>query len=225
MQSKLEFMIDSSRRAKRTRIQNEGCSIMRVHLVLLILITTAAVLIVNSGLHTLSPKTNAQNTKQVLCATTEHHQFDFWIGDWDTFDLTDPSKVIARNRVTSILDGCALREVYEQGDGLTGESLSIYDSSRRLWHQSWVTNRGQLLVLEGGIKDGRMTLIGNDRAADGKPLLLRGMWTPTHDGVRETAEVSGDGGKSWKPHFDIMFRPHARPATVEQAPNPEERND
>jgi hypothetical protein len=183
---------------------------MRVHLVRLILITTAAVLIVNNGLHPLSPKANAQNTKRVSCVAPEYRQFDFWIGDWDTFELNDPSKVIARNRVTSILDGCALREVYEQGDGLTGESFTIYDATRHVWHQSWVTNRGQLLMLEGEMKEGRIILIGNDRAADGKPLVLRGVWTRVEGGVRETAERSSDGGRTWKPYFDIVFRPHTR---------------
>ncbi|MEP6741021.1 MAG: hypothetical protein ABJB61_00875 [bacterium] len=109
-----------------------------------------------------------------------------------------------------MLDGCALREVYEQRDGLKGESFTIYDSSRQVWHQSWVTNRGQLLMLEGGIKDGRMVLTGSDRSADGKSLLIRGLWTHADGGVRETAEVSSDGGKTWKPHFDIVFRPHPK---------------
>jgi hypothetical protein len=86
------------------------------------------------------------------CATPEFRQFDFFAGDWDTYDVTDPSKVVARNRVTVVLGGCALREVYEQNDGLVGESLSIYDASLRRWHQSWVTNRGGLLLLNGGLE-------------------------------------------------------------------------
>jgi len=66
-----------------------------------------------------------------------------------------------RNRIESMLGGCAIREVYEQTDGLVGESFSVYDSSRRVWHQSWVTNRGQLLTLEGGMSAGKMILTGN----------------------------------------------------------------
>ncbi len=106
-------------------------------------------------------------------------------------------------------DGCALLEVYEQLDGLTGQSFSIYDASRGTWHQTWVTNRGKLLTLEGRFQDGRMTLTGADRSADGRPILIRGVWKRAEAGVRETAETSEDGGKSWKPLFDILFR--ARP--------------
>jgi hypothetical protein len=90
------------------------------------------------------------------CAAPEFRQFDFFAGDWDTYDVADPSKLVARNRVTVVLDGCAVREVYEQGDGLIGESLRIYDASRRRWHQSWVTNRGSLLLLNGGLEGERM---------------------------------------------------------------------
>jgi hypothetical protein len=43
------------------------------------------------------------------CAAPEFHQFDFWIGDWDTFEI-DAKKVVARNRVDLILDGCVLRD-------------------------------------------------------------------------------------------------------------------
>ena len=130
------------------------------------------------------------------CATPEFRQFDFFAGDWDTYDVTDPSKVVARNRVTVVLDGCAVREVYEQDDGLVGESLSIYDASLRRWHQSWVTNRGGLLLLNGGLEGKRMVLTGPDRAADGTPSLLRGIWWRDGADVREQAERSANGGRT-----------------------------
>ena len=142
------------------------------------------------------------------CATGEFRQFDFFAGDWDTYDVADPSKVVARNRVTVVLDGCAVREVYQQDDGLVGESLSIYDAFRRRWHQSWVTNRGSLLLLNGGLEGERMVLTGPDRAADGTPSLLRGIWWREGADVRERAERSTDGGRTWTPVFDIVFRPH-----------------
>src|SRR4051794_11009968 len=94
------------------------------------------------------------------CATPEFRQFDFFAGDWDTYDVADPSRVVARNRVTVVLGGCAVREVYQQNDGLVGESLSIYDATRRGWHESWVTNRGSLLLLNGGMEGARMVLTG-----------------------------------------------------------------
>ncbi len=144
------------------------------------------------------------------CAAAEFRQFDFFAGDWDTYDVADSTRIVARNRVTIILDGCVLREVYQQTDGLVGESFSLYDAARRGWHQSWVTNRGTLLLLDGGLQGDRMVLTGTERAKDGTSSLLRGIWRREGTGVRETAERSTDGGKTWKPVFDILFRKHGR---------------
>jgi hypothetical protein len=47
------------------------------------------------------------------CAGPEYRVFDFWVGDWDAFDVGNPAPV-ARVRVDRILDGCVLREDYQQ---------------------------------------------------------------------------------------------------------------
>jgi hypothetical protein len=144
------------------------------------------------------------------CSGAEYHQFDFFIGDWDAYDAAAPTKVTARDQVTPMVGGCAVREVYEQNDGMVGESFSVYDRGRHLWHQSWVTNRGQVLLLDGRFENGRLTLTATDYQSAGGPSLLRGIWYTQGDGVRETAERSTDGGKTWKPEFDILFRPHGK---------------
>ena len=144
------------------------------------------------------------------CMAPEYRQFDFFAGDWDTYDVGAPSKLVARNKVTLILGGCVVHEVYRQTDGLVGESFSIYDASRAGWHQSWVTNRGALLLLDGGLEGDRMALTAKEKASDGTTSLLRGVWHREGTAVRETAERSADGGKTWTPAFDIVFRPHGR---------------
>src|SRR5579862_4867093 len=92
-----------------------------------------------------------------------------------------------------------------ENDGMHGQSFSIYDASRKVWHQSWVTNRGVLLIIEGTWKDGQMTLEGADHPQPGVERRVRGIWKPQGNGVRETAVTSTDGGKTWKPWFDILF--------------------
>src|SRR4051812_30997676 len=82
------------------------------------------------------------STKPLSCTAPEYRQFDFWAGDWDVFDADAATKV-AHVRVDRILDGCVLREEYEDTNGLKGQSLSSYDASKKLWQQTWVTNRGQ----------------------------------------------------------------------------------
>jgi hypothetical protein len=121
------------------------------------------------------------------CATGEHRQFDFWAGDWDAYGLDEGNKLVARARVDVILDGCALLEVYEQLDGLTGQSFSIYDPSRGTWHQTWVTNRGKLLTLEGRFQDGRMTLTGTDRRT--LPIDSRRLETSRRGSPRDRGDL------------------------------------
>lgn len=140
------------------------------------------------------------------CADPEYRRLDFWVGDWDAFDADAPAVAAARVQVTRILDGCAVREVYDGKDGLRGESYTIYDAARKLWHQTWVTNRGQLLEIEGRFEGERLTLEGTQRSATGPDVRVRALWMPETGGVRETAHTSSDGGATWKPLFDMRFK-------------------
>lgn len=154
--------------------------------------------------HALGAGASDESTKPAACVTPQHRQFDFWVGDWDVYDAGTTNKV-ARTRVTRILDGCVLHEQYEEPDGLTGQSFTIYDRSKKTWHQSWVTNRGHLLAIEGKLQNGEMVLSGVD-GVNGS--TVRGIWKAVEGGVRETAFTSADSGRKWKPWFDLMFRPH-----------------
>lgn len=142
------------------------------------------------------------------CSAPVYRQFDFFAGDWDTYDVQAQGKVVARNTVKIVLDGCVIHEDYRQNDGLHGESYSLYDAARKVWHQSWVTNHGGLLLLDGGMQGGRMVFEGVERKAGKPDALVRAVWYRQGDGVRETAERSLDGGKTWKTDFDILFKPH-----------------
>jgi hypothetical protein len=146
------------------------------------------------------------------CSTPEYRQFDFWIGDWDAFDVDNPSTVVARTRVDLILDGCVLREDYQGTDGHKGQSFTIYDNTRNVWHQTWVTNQGELLEIEGQFANGEMALGGKNQQGQ----MVRGMWKSVTGGVREIAVKSGDGGETWNPWFDIVFR--RAPENASKAP-------
>ena len=174
----------------------------------------AALLAATLGLAIPAPPTPATGAPPTThCSTPVYRQFDFWLGDWDTYRVDKSGQVppgsasVARNQVTAILGGCVLHEVYRRTDGYTGESFTIYDVTRHVWHQSWVTNEGELLVAEGDRQGKSIVLTGSSRDAQGVQLQ-RVSWTPQGGGVRETALQSRDGGKSWTPLFDILFRPH-----------------
>lgn len=162
------------------------------------------------GLALIAPATAAAAVEAptaLHCTAAEYRQFDFWIGDWDTFEADAPNgPVIARARIEPVAEGCALRERYEQSDGLVGDSILSYDPVRRQWQQTWVTNRGSLMVLWGHFRDGAMILEGEVHLRDGTTVMQRITWTTEGDGVRETAVLSKDGGKTWSPAFDVLFR-------------------
>jgi ketosteroid isomerase-like protein len=149
---------------------------------------------------------SAQVPSALLCTSPEYRQFDFWIGDWDVFE-PDSSTSTAHVRINRILGGCALREHYEDNSGAVGESFTTYDIGRKLWHQTWVTNRGRLLTIEGGPEHGAILLAGAYYREDGQEVRVRGTWTPMGSTVRESAVTSSDGGRTWQPWFDLSFRP------------------
>jgi hypothetical protein len=168
----------------------------------------APALAANRSAQSASPAQNPPaKTEAAACSAPEYRQFDFWLGDWDAFEFVGGATV-ARTHVDSILKGCVLHEIYEQPDGYRGESFTIYDVTRKVWHQSWVTNRGRLLTIEGTMQNGEITLSGVDRTDEGAERHVRGTWKPVSGGVRETAFTSTDGGATWKPWFDLIFKLH-----------------
>lgn len=162
-------------------------------------------LLMAAGLATAAPAPALHH----YCDDPVYHQLDFWIGDWDTIDMGDhpdgkgPS--IARAHITPVLDGCALHELYEQTDGLIGESYTLYVPTRKHWHQSWVNNGANLWLQDGDFKDGVLTMTATTYSRDGAEIQHRITWAKQGDGVREISVASKDGGKSWQPEFDCLF--------------------
>jgi len=142
-------------------------------------------------------------------SAAQYHALDFWIGDWDTFDSESPADVsIARARVTPIAGGCAVHELYEQSDGLVGDSILSFDPVRKQWQQTWVTNRGSIMTIFGNFSGDTLVLEGEAHLANGSSVLQRIRWKAQQQDVREWAELSRDGGRTWTPAFDVLFRKH-----------------
>lgn len=133
------------------------------------------------------------------CSSPAHRQFDFWLGDWD---VRNPSgRVVGRNEISSLHDGCVVFESWRGAGGITGMSLNVYDTERRKWKQNWVDSTGGVLELEGTYGDGRMVLA----SAPGKSIN-RVTWQALPDGrVRQHWETSEDGGTTWKTAFDGYY--------------------
>lgn len=137
------------------------------------------------------------------CNTSNHRAFDFWIGEWQV--KTPDGKLAGINRIERKHEGCVLHEQYRTERGYSGESLNIYDASRDVWHQTWVDTSGLLLILEGGMRDGKMVMEGTTTDANTKPIRHRITWTPNPDGTVRQFWESQDAAGEWSVVFDGRY--------------------
>lgn len=143
------------------------------------------------------------------CASAAHRAFDFWIGEWQVHGAN--GKLAGTNSITTAHGGCVLRESYRTPGAYSGESINMYDASRKVWHQTWADSSGLLLTLEGGLQDGKMVLEGSGVAAGGGAIKHRISWTPNADGsVRQHWESTDASGK-WTTAFDGKYTRKATP--------------
>lgn len=136
------------------------------------------------------------------CRAPEFRQFDFWVGDWEVQNPV--GQTIGDNQVTLEQNGCLLVEHWKSGLGVeTGSSFNYYDSFDRQWHQNYIPNSGIAHApMAGGLRDGRMVLLAEPRNG----VQERWTWYVLAPGkVRQMAEQTADGGKTWAVVWDSVY--------------------
>ena len=152
------------------------------------------------------PRFQAVITALRPCNTEEFRHFDFWLGEWDVTSAGATSPT-AENNISAAQDGCVVLEQYRAG-AFTGMSLSFYDATLKKWHQTWMSNAGGSLYLEGGLNEaGAMEMTDRHLAiSEAAGSINRVTWTPNPDGtVRQFWQTSSDGGKTWSVAFDGVY--------------------
>ena len=132
------------------------------------------------------------------------HGFDFWIGEWSV--VGPEGRALGTSSITPLFGTGALAEHWRGAGGVEGRSLSSYDATRGLWHQTWLDSSGDVLLLDGGLVDGSMVLEG--MAPGAHPAVVvpqRITWTPQPDGVRQHWESRAEGA-TWETVFDGYYR-------------------
>ncbi len=141
--------------------------------------------------------------QQPVHTAPEQRQFDFWVGRWEVRDKG--GAVLGRSHVEPLLAGKVLQEHWQGAKGGGGTSLNAYLPGKRVWHQTWVDDQGNVLELEGGMEGASMVLRGETQAKAGRQWE-RITWTPMPDGrVRQFWQQSMDGGTTWKPAFEGIY--------------------
>jgi hypothetical protein len=115
-------------------------------------------------------------------------------------------KPVGRNEVTLEQDGCLIVEHWRSlRSGEKGSSFNYYDTTDKKWHQLYIANNGNARSfppIAGGLKNGAMVLVNDEDPKN----VSRWTWTPVAGGkVRQMAEQSKDGGKSWTPTWDSIY--------------------
>jgi hypothetical protein len=173
-------------------------------------ISLLVALLMTSPVFADDPKPAPPAAAPASCASAEHRQFDFWIGEWEVFGKAD--KVVGHSRIELILNDCVIAENWSSGPGGSndGKSFNIYNSQTGHWEQFWVDAQGNRLFLSGNFADGQMVLSGQQDKPDEKTGIAqreRISWTPNADGsVRQLWESSKDEGKTWTVAFDGLYR-------------------
>jgi hypothetical protein len=148
----------------------------------------------------------------VACASAEHRQLDFWVGDWDV--QRPDGKTVGRNTITREFGGCVVQEQWASLGGLRGSSFNTWQPVTGTWHQTWVDNAGTLLHLDGRRDGEAMVLEGEAPAAGGARVRHTLRLEPRPGGrVHQLWRTSEDGGKTWTVVFDGLYVRRTAPAT------------
>lgn len=143
------------------------------------------------------------------CTTPEHSQFDFWLGYWEVY-RTGTDRMVGRNQIEKLYDGCAIRESWTPLTGAGGSSLNTYRDDEKMWRQTWVDGSNSHADFRGGLVDGAMVIAGQWKGVNGPGTdgYVRITYSRQPDGsVRQFGEISSDGGKTFAPSFDLTYRP------------------
>jgi hypothetical protein len=153
-----------------------------------------------------------QTTAPARCDRPEHHQLDFWLGDWQVFD-TASRQLVAVDHVEKQYEGCVVTEsltfltdLYRRPGipvRLAGMAVNRYDGER--WLQMWADNQWGAIVLRGAPGAGghmEFVTVVPSRNRDVKLVY------ETHpDGsLRILQYVAAAGSGKWVKYGDLSYR-------------------
>ena len=148
----------------------------------------------------------AQNSSgDCNCCSEAQKAFDFWIGEWVVYNTQ--GKEVGTNNIVSLQDHCVLQENWVSPNS-TGSSFNYYDLKSASWNQIWMDNKGNPLVLKGGMKDGKMQMQDEYlEQSDGQKYCNRISWEPKKDGsVVQTWELLDETGKAVRVVFKGIYK-------------------
>lgn len=142
------------------------------------------------------------------CVAPEHHQLDFWIGDWDV-SPAGATMVIAESTIRPLDGGCSILEEWRPFAGAGGHSISSYDRNDSAWHQEWMDGTGARTTFLGHFEEGAMRLNNLAPPPPGAPANLRRRMSYQQidaDTVRQWGERFNEQTQQWVVTWDFTYR-------------------
>jgi hypothetical protein len=136
--------------------------------------------------------------------SAEARQFDFWIGEWDVFN--PQGRHDGTSVVQSVSGGCGILENWTDSFGDTGKSINFYDTEAKKWFQYWIGQNGGPLRYSGEYRDRAIRYEGEVTGKNGNKVPARlTFFNIDANTVRQLAENSLDGGKTWTTLYDYKY--------------------
>lgn len=141
-----------------------------------------------------------------------YRQFDFWIGNWEAFNLKD--KKAGDSKISLILDSCIILEEWSglpQPTGFVykGKSFNTYNVSTKQWQQNWVDNVGGSTNYSfGKFDNGKIIFLTNPVQYSKDSIVISKLtfFNLGPDKVRQLGEISKDNGQTWSTQYDLEYR-------------------
>ena len=155
-----------------------------------------------------------QTTAPATCDTPQHHQLDFWVGNWQVFDAAT-NQLVAFERVEKHSEGCIVQEnltfltdMYRRPGvkyRLAGIGVNRFDGEN--WLQMWADNQWGAIFLRGAPDaDGNMVFV---TVIPSRKRDVKLVYENRPDGtVRIVQYVAPAGSGKWVKYGDLIYRPN-----------------
>ncbi len=137
-------------------------------------------------------------------------QLDFWIGEWNVYNNRNIK--VGTNKISRVLKSCAIQEEWKDSQGAEGISLFFKNPNTGKLKQLWITEYAHY---PGGTKEKDMVEVEPGKSIrfqgsyprKGKQVLDRTtLLKLSDDKIKQTIEVSNDGGKTWRVTFLGIYK-------------------
>jgi hypothetical protein len=137
-------------------------------------------------------------------APTLHEQMDFFLGEWTCLGEND-EVILTLTFARPLAGSSAIVSTSTQAQRSSWTGLAVPDPEHRTWTWTYADDTGTTMRFVGTRDDatGGMSFVGSQWSPVGEGVKVRLTFTPRDDGtVGERAEVSEDGGATWRVHHE-----------------------